>query len=161
MAIVPFGTREDAAELVAPGERSAGGLRRAVDDLFDRFMRDAFGPADLMGPAWAGGLNVDMSESDDDVTVKVEVPGIEPKDLEINVTGNALTIRGEKKAEREEKRRSYHFVERKFGSFQRSIQLPASVNADKVDAKFQNGVVTVTLPKRPDAKPKRIPIRNG
>jgi len=161
MALIPFQGKDDAFDLMPSGERSLFGLRHAMDNLFDRFMRSTSGGGESLGAAWPGALRTDLSESDDAITVEVEAPGIDPKELEISVTGQTLTIRGEKRADRETKRRNYHFVERQFGSFQRSIPLPASVNADDVDARFRDGVLTITMPKRPDAKPRRITVQNA
>ncbi|GMV96591.1 MAG: Hsp20/alpha crystallin family protein [Phycisphaerae bacterium] len=131
-------------------------LRREIDGLFERFFRDPFGyPLDF----WTGGtLRTDLAESDDEVMVRVELPGVEPGDLEVKVAGNTLTISGEKKMEKEDKRRDYHYVERRFGSFHRSIDLPGCVDPDKVEAGFKNGVLTVTIAKRPEAKPRRIKV---
>jgi len=81
--------------------------------------------------------------------------------VDISLEGNILNIRGEKKEEKEEKKRDYYYTERQFGSFHRSIQLPSSVDPDKVEAKFKDGVLTVTVPKRADAKPKRIEVKTS
>jgi len=137
-------------------------LRREIDDLFDRFLREPFGTGlSQMFGGWTAGLRTDLAESDDEVVVRAEMPGVDPKEVEISVTGNALTISGEKKEEHEDKRRNYHYVERQFGSFHRSVQLPAYVDPDKVDATFKNGVLTVTIAKKPDAKPRKIKVAGG
>jgi len=102
---------------------------------------------------------VDVSESDDKITVKAEVPGMEAKDIEISMVGDTLTIKGEKKSEREEKGETYHMVERSYGSFCRSLRVPAVVDADKVEATYKNGVLTVVLPKKEEVKPKAIQIK--
>ena len=104
---------------------------------------------------------MDLAESNDDVTVRIELPGVNPEDVEISVSGNVLSVRGEKQQDREEKRRDYLYAERAFGSFARSVTLPSSVDPDKVDATYKDGVLTVKLAKRADAKPKRIPVRTG
>jgi HSP20 family protein len=87
-----------------------------------------------------------------------ELPGLEAKDVEVSVTGDMLTIKGEKKTEKEEKDERRHLVERTYGAFSRMVRLPAPVAADKIQATFKNGVLTVTLPKTEEAKPKAIPV---
>jgi len=163
MSLIPWREKTDWLE---PFEGSAGPivrLRDAMDDLFGRFLSDARGTGfmEAFPASWRGGLNADVAETDEEVTVKVELPGIDPKDVQVDITGQTLTIRGEKRQDREEKQRSYQYVERRFGSFHRSVPLPASVNAEKVDATFKNGVLTVSIPKRADARPKRIPVRTA
>ena len=102
---------------------------------------------------------MDVKESADQVVVKAEVPGMDAKDINISVTGEVLTIKGEKKSEREEKEENYHLVERSYGSFSRSLKLPAAVDLDKIEAKYDKGVLTVTCPKKEEVKPKAIEIK--
>ncbi|MBU0729335.1 MAG: Hsp20/alpha crystallin family protein [Proteobacteria bacterium] len=90
---------------------------------------------------------LDLLESDDKITVKAEVPGIEPKDIDISIDRDMLVIKGEKKHEKEESGERYHRVERSFGSFYRAVRLPGEVDRDKIDAKYTNGVLDITLPK--------------
>jgi HSP20 family protein len=104
---------------------------------------------------------VDVSETADKITVKAEIPGMEAKDIEISMVGDTLTIKGEKKVEREEKEENYHMVERSYGSFSRSMKLPVGVDSDKVDATYKNGVLTVVLLKKEEVKPKPIEIKAG
>jgi len=138
-------------------------LRGEIESLFDRFFDEPWSSRFLetFAPTLAVGPRIDLAESENDVTVTAELPGVDPKDVEISVSGNMLSIRGQKREDHEEKKRNYHYIERSFGSFQRSIQLPSSVDADKVDAVFKNGILTVTLQKRPDAKPKRITVQTA
>ncbi|MFQ5429299.1 MAG: Hsp20/alpha crystallin family protein [Phycisphaerae bacterium] len=138
-------------------------FRSEMDRLFDRFIRDPW-HLDWPWPAWREddwGPRIDLAESDREVIVRAELPGIEPKDVELKVAGNMLTIRGEKTVEREEKARDYHYSERQYGSFHRCIQLPGSVDPDNVDATYKNGVLTVTLAKRPEALSKRIEVHTN
>jgi len=93
--------------------------------------------------------------------VKAEVPGIDAQDIDISVTGDVLTIKGEKKSEQEEKEANYHLVERNYGSFSRCLKLPAAVDLDKIEAKYEKGVLTVTCPKKEPVKPKVIKIKTG
>jgi HSP20 family protein len=139
--------------------REVARLRSEMDRLWD----DYFGPGrralQPLEEAWLPA--VDVAESPDKITVKAEIPGMEAKDIEISMVGDTLTIKGEKKAEREEKEENYHLVERSYGSFSRAMKLPATVEADKVEATYKNGVLTVILPKKEEVKPKAIEIKTG
>jgi HSP20 family protein len=128
-------------------------LRNAVDRLFDT----AYGPSTAQPVTW--GLALDVIEQEDEFLVKASVPGINPDDLEITFTDNVLTIKGETKAEEEIKDANYHLRERRFGSFARSISLGSRITADKIQANYENGVLTLHLPKAEEVKPKRIPIK--
>ncbi|OPX19765.1 MAG: molecular chaperone [Desulfobacca sp. 4484_104] len=137
--------------------REVSRLRREMDRLWD----DYFGPGRRalkpLETEWAP--VVDISESADQVTVKAEIPGLEPKDIDISLSGDLLTIKGEKKSEREEKDENYHLVERSYGSFSRSLRLPVSVEADKIEASYKQGVLTITCPKKEEVKAKAIEIK--
>jgi HSP20 family protein len=133
-----------------------GALRTEMDRLFDRLW-----DADL--PAWTAVGDwmpkVDVADTKDAFVVKAEIPGIDPKEIALTLEGDTLTIKGEKAREKEEKDETYFRVERTYGGFARAIPLPAPVEAGKVTATFKNGVLTVTLPKGPEAKGKFIPIK--
>jgi HSP20 family protein len=133
-----------------------GNLREEMDRLFDRFNEpkwpDVFGTGE-----WSPTL--DVSETKDALVVKLEVPGLDPKDIQIELQENLLTVKGEKKQEKEEKDERYHRVERSYGAFARSVRLPVGVDGSKVSATFKNGLLTVTLPKTPAAKGTTIPIK--
>ena len=133
-------------------------LRREMDRLFEDFLapRPWFG-WQRWEEEWVPA--VDVSETPEQVTIKAELPGIDPKDVKISLIGETLSIKGEKKSEREEKKENYHVVERSYGSFSRSLSVPAAVNADKIEAKFEKGVLTVTCPKKEVVKPKDIKIK--
>ena len=103
--------------------------------------------------------SVDVSETKNDIVVKAELPGMDPKDIDISLSDGHLIIRGEKKQEREENEEDYHFIERSYGSFTRSIQLPKQVKHDKINASYKNGILKVVLPKSEEAKTKEIKIR--
>ena len=136
--------------------REVSRLRNEMDRLWDDYFgagRRAF----RMEEAWLPA--VDVSETGDKVTVKAEIPGMEAKDIEISMVGDTLTIKGEKKAETEEKEENYHMVERTYGSFSRAMKLPAVVDAEEVEATYKNGVLTVVLPKKEEVKPKAIEIK--
>jgi len=132
-------------------------LREAMDKLFEEsFVRPRSWGAPAEGMAT---LALDLFESDDDVTVQASIPGVKPEDLDISITGDVLTIQGETREEKEEKQGRYHLQERRYGAFQRSITLPALVKADKAAAVFENGVLTLTLPKVEEVKPRSIKIK--
>ncbi len=104
---------------------------------------------------------VDVYEDEHNVTLKIEVPGIDEKDLDIRVENNTLTVHGERNFEKEEKEENYRRVERQYGSFTRSFTLPNTVNADEVKADYEKGVLKISLPKKPEAKPKQIKVNVG
>jgi len=132
-------------------------LREAMDRLFEEsFVRPRAGWLAQVG---AGALAVDMYEIDDAVVVKSTIPGIKPEDLDISIASDTLTIRGETKAEEEVKGENYIRRERRYGSFSRSLTIPVSIVADRAEAEFENGVLTLTLPKAEDVKPKAIKVK--
>jgi HSP20 family protein len=102
---------------------------------------------------------VDVRETETEVVVEAEVPGLKADELDVSVSNGTLTIRGERKSEREEKEGDYHMTERSHGSFSRVVSLPAAVKADGAAAKHENGIVTITLPKTEHAKPKKIEVK--
>jgi HSP20 family protein len=103
--------------------------------------------------------SMDVSETDKEIEITTELPGLEENDIQLNVADNVLTIRGEKKNEREESKKDYHLVERSYGSFVRSVQLPDGVNADNIKAVMSKGVLKVTVPKPAPAQSKKIDIK--
>jgi HSP20 family protein len=131
-------------------------LRREMDRLFDRFLERASPELPTPGD-WEP--TVDVSENKEAVIVKTELPGVEQKDIAVSLQDGVLTIKGEKEAEKEEKDKRYHRVERSYGAFFRSLRVPAAVEAGKVTATFRDGVVTITLPKAPEAKGTTIPVK--
>ena len=112
-----------------------------------------------MTTAWAPAL--DISERKDAYLVTVEVPGVEPEDLDITMEDGLLTIKGERQFTSESSEQQFHRVERRYGAFRRSITLPAQVQADHIEATFDNGVLQIVVPKAEEAKPKRIQVRPG
>lgn len=127
-------------------------LRNALDRVFDSSQLDNSGRA----VTW--GLPLDVTETDDAFVVKASVPGVDPDDIEITFTDNVLTIKGETKSEEETKESRYHLRERRFGAFVRSISLGSRIESEKINADYRNGVLTLTLPKAAEVKPKRISI---
>ncbi len=135
------------------------GLRTEIDRLFDHFFEDFGGlwPESAGSPGeWLPAF--DVTENEKEVAVRAEVPGVDPKDIEVSVTGNVLTISGEKKESSEQNDETMYRCERRFGRFQRSIELPTAVEVDKVTANNSNGVLTVRLPRTEAAKAKRITV---
>ena len=138
-------------------------MRAEMDRVFDSFLGRGFGRF----PALARGQDsdavvpsIDVRETETELVVEAELPGMDEKDISVTLNNGVLTLKGEKKAEREEKKDDYHLMERSYGSFQRSFQVADTIDADKVKAVFEKGVLKVTLPKRPEAvkAEKRIPI---
>lgn len=130
-------------------------LRREMDNLWDRFFGGDWGLTPWQGK-WAPSL--DVSETKDNLVVKTELPGIDPKDVDISITDNTLTVKGEKKQEKEEKEENYHLIESGYGSFFRSLPLPMEVERDKVKANYKNGVLKITMPKSEKAKAKEVKV---
>lgn len=131
-------------------------FRREMDDLFDRFVRFDGDNGQAM-TAWAP--QVDVEETDKEFLVKADLPGVDPKDVDIRVVDNILTVRGGKEEKKEEKKKNYHRMERFCGQFYRAIALPAGTDADKVNATSANGVIIITIPKRAEAQPKKINVQ--
>ena len=131
-------------------------LRKEMENLWNRFLGES--PAlrtfreDWLPP-------VDISETEDKLVIKAEMPGLDPKDVDVSISADVLTIKGEKKKKEEEKGEHYHCVETYSGSFQRSFRLPHNVKTDKIEATFDKGVLKITLPKTEEAKKKEVKIR--
>jgi HSP20 family protein len=131
-------------------------LREAMDRLFEEsFVRPR---REWLAPA-EGTLALDMYETEDSMVVKSAVPGLEPDDIDITISGNTLSMSGETKAENEVKEENYIRRERRYGSFSRTVTLPEGLELDKAEASFQDGILTLTIPKAPEAKPKVIKIK--
>jgi len=125
---------------------------RIFDGLFSDFDRDGNAIT-----SWSP--RADVVENNDSYVIKAELPGVSKNDVKITLRENVLTIKGEKKAEKEEKDHNYHRIERSYGSFERSFSLPSNVKSDKIDAAYKDGVLTLTLPKSEEAKPKEIEVK--
>src|SRR6516162_3208044 len=138
-----------------------------MDRLFDTFLgRGFFGrhaPSGRAGPAATLAPDVDIRENDNEIILEAELPGIDEKDVEVIVRDGVLSLKGEKKSERDEKKDTYHVIERSYGSFQRSFELPDSADEENIKAEFNKGVLRVVIPKRPEAvkAEKKIPIGKG
>lgn len=132
-------------------------LREAMDRLFEEsYVRPG---SEMLAARAAGALAVDMYETDEAVVVKTATPGVDPEDIDISITGDTLTIRGETKADEEIEEENYICRERRYGAFSRSLTIPVAVEADKAEAEFEDGVLTLRLPKAEEVKPKAIEVK--
>ena len=163
-----------AKEPAAPGgwppfENLRREMERAFDDLRADLAGSPFRPARLLEPLWRREASwgaipaVDIVEKDKSYEITAELPGMDEKSVEVKLANGALTVRGEKQAEKEEKKKDYYLRERSFGAFERTFTVPEGVDVDKIDASFRKGVLTVTLPKKPEAiKPeKKIDVKTA
>lgn len=160
--LVPWKEREAVPVRLEEGHPFYG-LQREINRMFDEF-----GHGFELPTLWRGERmftpQVDVVETDTTIQVTAELPGMKQEDIELTLVHDILTIKGEKKEEKEEKKRDYYRIERKYGSFSRSIPLPSDVvDNEKVEAAFADGVLTITLPKLPEAQAvsKQIPIKAG
>lgn len=139
--------------------RRRGLVGRPALGLFDRFL-EGFELPGLFSEEMTFTPAFDVSETENAVIVEAEVPGMDQKDIDINLSDGLLTITGEKKHEKEDKDESYHCVERHYGKFSRTMRVPFEVETDKVDAIYKDGVLKVTLPKSETARPRKIEIKS-
>jgi HSP20 family protein len=131
-------------------------LHQEMDRLWDRFVGESPFARRISGE-WSP--TVDVSEAKDNFIIKAELPGVHEKDIAVSISGDLLTIKGEKKKEEEEKDEHHYRVERYYGSFERSFRIPTGVKADKIDATFDKGVLKITVPKAEEAKKKEITVK--
>lgn len=145
-------------------------FRGEMDRLFDRFGFPSLRRMFDFEPGWRpmsslsiSAPPIDISEDEKAYKIAAELPGLDAKDVDVSVTGDMLVLKGEKRQEKEEKDKNYYFSERAYGAFQRSFELPASVERDKIAADFSKGVLTITLPKTPEAQkqPKKIEVKSA
>ena len=131
-------------------------LRQAMDRLFeDSIVR----PSRFWPELTSGELPIDMYETKDKVVVKASLPGIKPEEVDISITGDTLTIKGEHKEEEETKEENYWHKERRYGAFSRSVTIPMQIKSEQAEAFFENGTLTLTLPKAEEVKPKSIKVK--
>ncbi len=132
------------------------GTQDRFNRLFNETLSQVFGEEGLSTRAWAP--PVDIYETDQNLVLKAELPGVDPNTVEVRVEDNSLYLRGERKFEKEVKEENYHRIERAYGSFSRSFTLPGSIDSSKVTAEYKDGVLSLTIPKREEAKPKTFKI---
>lgn len=156
-SIIPW-KKENRSLALGHGDGDAFALlRRRMNGLFDDFFDR---PSSAL---WSGfdapfAPQIDISESDKEVRISAELPGLDEKEVEVSLAGNLLTIKGEKKEEQEEEKGDYWHSERRYGYFERSVQLPQGIESDKAKANFKKGVLKVAIPKRPEAQSSRRKI---
>ena len=156
-SLIPIGRESTVARRDANPFTS---LQREIDRLFDDFSRGF--PTVSSFPAFTTPPltpSMDVTETDKEIEVTAELPGLEEKDVQINVADGVLTIKGEKKAEKEEKDKNYWMVERSYGSFARSLELPAGVDPDAIKASISKGVLKVSVPKSAPAQVKKVEVK--
>lgn len=157
MSIVPFKKRSDFGNVYQ--------TRRQVDSLLDNlFNNNWMAPFERLNKHLEKGLLSplsDIAETKDEYQVSVELPGLKDEDVEISLEDNVLTIKGEKKQEETKEERNYHYAERSYGAFERSISLPDNIKADAISATFNNGVLNISIPKmaNPPSTVKKIPLK--
>jgi HSP20 family protein len=134
-------------------------LRDRMNRLFEDVMPGREEGTDVALAAWAP--SVDIRETDKALIVTAELPGVDEKDIEVSVENHTLTLRGKREMEKETKREDYHRIERSYGSFYRAFSLPASVDVDKIEAKHEDGLLRITVPKKPELKPKKVKVLKG
>ncbi|WP_104666984.1 Hsp20/alpha crystallin family protein [Ensifer adhaerens] len=149
--LIPWGSNKGSEMAKSDEGNPVFSLQRDVNRIFEDFWRRLDQPFGAFGRWDTGGPRTDVTETECAIEVSVELPGIDQRDVDVSLTDSALTIKGEKKREQNESKKGYHLLERSYGSFYRSIPLPSGVDADKVAAQFENGVLTVTLPKTDEA----------
>jgi HSP20 family protein len=162
--LIPWGRDREKppAHEGGPASNPLVSLQRDINHVFEDFWRKVEnGWTDGNAVMGALGANTDVTETDDSVEVSIELPGMTQDDIDISLSGGAMTVRGEKKIEHEEERKGVYMSERHYGAFHRTVPLPDGVDTDKAEAKFRNGVLTVTLPKTQEAQAsiKRIPVK--
>ncbi len=154
MNLIPWKEKERSMDL------PASGFRTEMDQLFRSFFGDAFAP--LAASGWGGTaceLPLDVEETDKEILVRAEIPGVSQDEFDLAITGNRLVISGEKKESQQRKNQGYLYQERRFGSFRREVLLPAAVDTDTVDARYKDGVLHVKLQKAEEALARRIPVK--
>ena len=132
-------------------------LQSRINRMFDEPYGGPLSNEDAYRTVWAP--PVDIYEKDANIMITVELPGLDPKDIKLSVEQNVLTISGERKAEKEEEGKTYHRRETYYGAFSRSFALPRLVDREKIEAEYKNGILTVTVPQTPEARPKQIDVR--
>jgi HSP20 family protein len=136
--------------------RDLGTLQDRMNRLFEDASRGTRGGEPTITAAWSPA--VDIYETENEIVVRAEVPGVERNDIQLNLENNVLTLKGERRFEKDTKEENYHRIERSYGSFSRSFSIPATVDESQIGADYKEGILTITLPKTQKAKPKQITI---
>ena len=166
MGLIPWRNKQEVPVRSIQQERSPmlAQFRVEVDRLFDNIFEDPWRALSKSSlgqtiASWIPSLNA--SEDEKQILVSLEAPGIDSKDIDISINGNTLTIKGEKKEEKEDKGKNYYLCERRFGSFQRSVALPANIDPDSISADYKNGVLRITADKTGELERKQIPVKTN
>ena len=145
MRLVPMLRRTD----------SSSGLWPETTRFFDEFFND-FQPSSRGRENWLP--PVDILEKDGNLILRVEIPGVNEKEVDVKLEGNVLTLKGERKLEKQDNKENYHRIETFYGTFSRSFTLPETVNRDGIKAEYKNGILTITIPQKPEVRPREIPV---
>ncbi len=158
--LIPWARKDHAPEPGKSEENPIAALQRDMNKVFDNFLH-RFGSLDW--PWGSGEAKSDVVETDNAIEVSIELPGMEMKDIDITVSDDLLTVKGEKKIERQEEKKGYYISERSYGAIYRTIPLPPGVDGEKAEATFKNGVLTIRLPQTPEAqaKVKHIEVKSA
>lgn len=158
--LIPWARRDNAPEAKSGEDNPIATLQREMNHVFENFWNRI---GNLDWPWGSGEARSDMVETDNAIEVSIELPGMEMKDIEVTVSDDMLTVKGEKRIERQEEKKGYYLSERSYGAIYRTIPLPPGVDGEKAQASFKNGVLTIKLPQTPEAqaKVKRIEVKNG
>lgn len=153
--LIPWNREKEDSIFRYENENPFFALQKEMNRMFDNFSRSIFDDSPFAKEMSLGKVihpKIDVVETEKEIQVTAELPGMDEKDIEVNFSRDSLVIRGEKKVEKEDKKKGYYLMERSYGSFRRAIPVPAGVDPGKVDAKFKNGVLTISLPKTPEAQ---------
>ncbi|MSU88760.1 Hsp20 family protein [Rhodobacteraceae bacterium 2CG4] len=162
--LIPWARKDDAPDAKTSERNPVMALQRDMNQVFEKFWSrfgDGLGALDW---PWGGGdARSDVVETEDAIEVSIELPGMDMKDIDVTVTDDMMTIKGEKKVERQEDKKGYYLSERSYGAIYRTIPLPPGVDGEKAQASFRNGVLTVRLPQTPEAQArvKRIEVKSA
>ncbi|EPX87705.1 heat shock protein Hsp20 [Rubellimicrobium thermophilum DSM 16684] len=158
--LIPWARKDSAPESRREEGNPIASLQQEMNRVFENFW-NRLGHLDW--PWGSGEAKSDMVETDDAVEISIELPGMEMKDIEVTISDDMLTVKGEKRIERQEEKKGYYLSERSYGAIYRTIPLPPGVDGDKAEASFRNGVLTIRLPQTPESKARvrRIEIRKG
>lgn len=158
--LIPWARKDGAPEARNEENNPIAALQRDMNRVFESFLNRV---GDLEWPWGSDEAKSDVVEVDDAIEVSIELPGMDMNDIEVSVSDDMLTVKGEKKIERQEEKKGYYLSERSYGAIYRTIPLPPGVDGEKAEASFRNGVLTIRLPQTPEAKAKvkRIEVKNG
>lgn len=162
--LIPWARKDQALEAKSGDDHPLAALQRDMNQVFESFWNRFGRGLDMPDWPWRGSeVKSDIVETKDAVEVSIELPGMDMKDINVTVANDMLTIKGEKKVERQEEKKGYYMSERSYGAIYRTIPLPPGVDGDKAEAAFKNGVLTIRLPQTPEAQAriKHVEVKSG